>query len=94
MPDKKDRKLAHHSTRTRIKSEIRNLNLDHIDVREKRSKPETNAFIEAKKAKKREKVERAEQKYSKYHLANRKKLKSRWKLEAEHMEDFPEEKEL
>ena len=89
-----DKKHTHHSTRTRIKTEIRNLNLDHIDVREKRPKPETNAFIEAKVSKKKEKVERANAKFEKYHLANRKKLKSRWKLEEEYTEDFPEEKEL
>ncbi len=89
-----DKKQTHHSTRTRIKSEIRNLNLEDIETREKRSKPETNAFIEAKESKKREKVERAQHKYSKYHLANRKKLKSRWQLEDEYTEDFPEEKEL
>ena len=88
-----DKKHTRHSTRTRIKTEIRNLNLDHIDTREKREKPETNAFIEAKVSKKREKVERAQHKYSKYHLANRKKLKSRWKLEEEFTEDFPEEKD-
>ena len=87
-----DKKHTHHSTRTRIKSEIRNLNLDHIDVRDKRTKPETNAFIEAKESKKKAKLERAEHKYTKYHLANRKKLKSRWQLEAEYTEDFPEEK--
>jgi len=86
-----NKKHSHHSTRTRIKSEIRNLNLDHIDVREKRIKPETNAFIEAKVTKKKEKAERANAKYEKYHLANRKKLKSRWELEAEYTEDFPEE---
>ena len=87
-----DKKHTHHSTRTRIKTEIRNLNLDHIDTRDKRPKPETNAFIEAKESKKREKIERAQHKYSKYHLANRKKLKSRWQLEEEFTEDFPEEK--
>ena len=86
-----NKKHSHHSTRTRVKSEIRQLNLDRVDPRVKREKPETNAFIEAKESKKREKIERAQQKYSKYHLANRKKLKSRWKLEEEFTEDFPED---
>jgi hypothetical protein len=89
-----EKKHTHHSTRTRIKTEIRNLNLDSVETREKRQKPETNAFIEAKVSKKREKVEREHQKNSIYHLANKKKLKSRWILEEEFTDDFPEEKEL
>jgi hypothetical protein len=79
---------SHHSTRTRIKSEIRHLNLDEVDPREIREKPETNAFIEMKEQKKRQKIERAQQKYEKYHLANRKKLKSRPELEMEYTEEF------
>ena len=87
-----NKKHTHHSTRSRVKSEIRKLNLDEVDPREKREKPEKiNAFIEAKESKKREKMERSQQKYSKYHLANRKKLKSRWELENEYTEEFSEE---
>jgi hypothetical protein len=82
---------SHHSTRTRVKSEIRHLNLDEVDPREIREKPETNAFLEAKENKKRFKIEREHQKYEKYHLANRKKLKSMVELEDEYMDDFPEE---
>ncbi|MBN2155978.1 MAG: hypothetical protein JW776_08045 [Candidatus Lokiarchaeota archaeon] len=87
MPDKKH---THHSNRTRISGEIKNLNFE-VDPREIRPKPETNAFIQAKELKKREKVIKAEAKYTKFHLANRKKLKSRWELEVEFTEDFPEE---
>ncbi len=89
-----NKKHTHHSNRQRISGEIKHLNLEDIDPREKREKPETNAFIEAKAAKKREKLIRELQKYEKYHLANRKKLKSRWELEEEFTEDFPEETEL
>ena len=86
-----NKKHTHHSTRTRIKSEIRHLNLDEVDPREKREKPKKNAFFEAKASKKREKIERANAKFEKYHLANRKKLKSRWELEEEYTEEFPED---
>lgn len=89
-----NKKQAHHSTRAHIKTEIRNLNLEEIDAREKRPKPETNAFIQAKETKKREKTERAERKFSKYHLANRKKLKNRWELENEFTEEFSEDTKL
>ena len=90
-----NKKREHHSTRTRIKSEIRHLNLDELDPRAKREKPEKkNAFTEAKESRKREKTERANAKFEKYHLANRKKLKKRWQLEDEFTEDFPEDNEL
>ena len=88
-----NKKHAHHSNRQRISKEIKDSNFE-VDPREKRQKPETNAFIEAKIAKKREKIERAQQKYEKYHLANRKKLRSRWELEEEFTEDFSEENEI
>ena len=84
-------KKQHRSTRSRIKTEIRHLNLDEVDPREKREKPKTNAFIQAKELKKRKKIERADAKFEKYHLANRKKLKSRWELEEEYTEEFSEE---
>ena len=85
-----NKKHVHHSNRRRIHGEIKNLNFE-VDPRVKKEKTEKNAFIEAKESKKREKIERAQQKYEKYHLANRKKLKSRWELEDEFTEDFTEE---
>jgi hypothetical protein len=88
-----NKKHSHHSNRRRISGEIKNFNFE-VDVREKRVKRETNAFIEAKESKKREKIERANAKFEKYHLANRKKLKNRWQLEDEFTEDFPEDNEL
>ncbi len=88
-----NKKHSHHSTRQRISGDLKNLNFE-VDVREKREKPESNAFVDAKALKKREKTERANAKFEKYHLANRKKLKNRWELENEFTEDFPEEKDI
>ena len=84
------KKQVHHSNRRRISGELKHMNFE-LDTREKREKPQTNAFIEAKESKKREKTERANAKFEKYHLANRKKLKSRWELEEEYTEEFSEE---